>query len=80
MKLLDRLFRRSGRRADQQDELDYRMALSEVRRQAAAMRREVERCRSEAYRLEMSGDREHIRALTAHHAFDLLINQLTEGE
>ena len=25
-------------------------------------------------------DREHIRALTAHHAFDLLINQLTEGE
>ena len=56
MKLLDRLFRRSGRRADQQDELDYRMALSEVRRQAAAMHREVERCRSEAYRLEMSGD------------------------
>ena len=31
-------------------------------------------------RLALSGDREHIRALTAHHAFDLLINQLTEGE
>ena len=31
-------------------------------------------------RLALSGDREHIRTLTAHHAFDLLINQLTEGE
>ena len=31
-------------------------------------------------RLALSGDREHIRALTAHHAFDLLINQLAEGE
>ena len=31
-------------------------------------------------RLALSGDREHIRALTARHAFDLLINQLTEGE
>lgn len=31
-------------------------------------------------RLALSGDRERIRALTAHHAFDLLINQLTEGE
>ena len=33
-----------------------------------------------ARRLALSGDREHIRTLTAHHAFDLLINQLTEGE
>lgn len=31
-------------------------------------------------RLALSGDRERIRTLTAHHAFDLLINQLTEGE
>lgn len=56
MKLFDKLFRRSGKDSDQQAELNYRIALAEVRRQAAAMRREVERCRNEAYRLEMSGN------------------------
>ena len=56
MKFFERLFRRSRRKSDQQSELNYRIALSEVRRQATAMGREVERCRNEAYRLEMSGN------------------------
>ena len=56
VKLFDKLFRRSSREADQQKELNYRIALSEVRRQASAMRKEAERCRNEAYRLEVGGN------------------------
>ena len=56
MKFFERFFRRRKRSSEQQTELNYRIALSEVRRQATAMRREVERCRNEAYRLEMDGN------------------------
>lgn len=52
----NRLFGRRKRANDQQSELNYRIALSEVRRQATAMRKEVDRCRNEAYRLEVSGN------------------------
>jgi len=51
-----RFFSRRKRTNEQQSELNFRITLSEVRRQATAMRKEVERCRNEAYRLEMSGN------------------------
>lgn len=54
--IFDRLFNRSSKKAEQQDELRYRIALSEVRRQASALRKEAERCRNEAYRLEIGGN------------------------
>ena len=56
MGFFKKLFRRSKLNKDQQAEMDYRVALSEVRRQAATMQKEVDRCRNEAYRLEISGN------------------------
>ena len=61
MKGLKMLFA-SGRKArmevERKEELSYRVKLAEVRRQAEHMKRENERARGEAYRLEVAGDHE----------------------
>ena len=58
LKMLFASSRKARIEAERKEELNYRVKLAEVRRQAEHMKRETERARGEAYRLEVSGDHE----------------------